>query len=646
MEQILCLVITIFSVSFSLNNTYIVFTTTQSIAQSKQTPEPPKDKKRNGKPATINLRQRGMEIIRSEIENLSSSNDLRNASYLKAVMSDLLWPYDSDSARLYLKDSFDQAVKFYLESGGYSRVKITKTGSIDIPDVRLEIVNIALRRDASLGKGLQSRYLEEKKKELEAKTISEYGDKNIYEQTFGTSEIWSNELLRLAEKFLDSDVDKSAELARQSLASGIPRDFANFLSQMSAYNRAKADQLYLEGLIRLVNNQTTSPGQLLLLSAYPFNDERIVLADGKSIYFVQIEKQSNYVFNEQLVQKFISTAFDVIGRIVHAEGYQPKYRENQLSLAFFAVKVLEMKIAKYRPALSAQWGELTDALLSLQTEVVTKRIENNLERHVKSSEPPSTADTQSKIKQLLADAPNAKTQEKQDDLYVSAAQEALIAGDAEYAVEIASKVRNLTYREKALSWFSYEAAIKALGKGDIFIAEKFAADVKPIDQRVYLLLRMAKDLKGNDVKDRKRILLENALYQSRNADSGAEKLNAFVAISNFYLDFDKERAVEIVPELIGIASNVQNYNLQPSRLIRALVKSGGGGYTSVVNYEGFDISNLFIKLARNNKLDENKFDETLLLARSIENSTIRSLAVTAIGTVMLGSEPTNVRLSR
>jgi hypothetical protein len=278
-----------------------------------------------------------------------------------------------------------------------------------------------------------------------------------------------------------------------------------------------------------------------------------------------------------------------------------------------------------------EWRKLKETLSNLQAYNTRRRIDDQIDFESKQFQVDATANAADKVKQLLEQAQSTSSMTKREDLYVSAAQEALVSGDSSRAIDIISRIGDLTYREKSLSWFNFEAAMRSVSKNNSTEAESYARGVKPADQRAYLFLKLTQSFSGK-TEDKKRELLEEALRYAYKSDEGEEKLRAIVSIGSFYLNLDKERGFDIASDVVSAANNAQNYNLQPPRLVRTLAKHGGSGYRSVVAYEGFSIGKMFARLAQ---ID---VERSLSLAHSISTSLIRLEAIAAIGSVMLGAE--------
>lgn len=585
------------------------------------------------KPSPRNLRQEGIRVVRQALADASYLDDARNSAYITAIISDLLWPYDEVNARSYLRIAFEKAVDFYGNSKNESQLKPSRGSFSANLDVRFEIVQIAIRRDTALGQEFQNKYIEEKRREHDKRPDNgEYGSKRAHEQVFGTTDVVSNDLLRIAAAFIESDLKKAVSIARQAFSTGIPRDTAGFLAQLASRDQAIANNLYSDALQRLDKSQIASPGQLLLLSAYPFGENKITIIDGvRNRQLLSIEQQTSLPAQEELIQQFIVSSFRVLTRVAEADPAQFFHPESQFGVAFYAIGLLEAKVAKHRPQLLTEWRKLKETLSSLQAYNTRRRIDDQIDFESKQFQVDATANAADKVKQLLEQAQSASSMTKREDLYVSAAQEALVSGDSSRAIDIISRIGDLTYREKSLSWFNFEAAMRSVSKNNSTEAESYARGVKPADQRAYLFLKLTQSFSGK-TEDKKRELLEEALRYAYKSDEGEEKLRAIVSIGSFYLNLDKERGFDIASDVVSAANNAQNYNLQPPRLVRTLAKHGGSGYRSVVAYEGFSIGKMFARLAQ---ID---VERSLSLAHSISTSLIRLEAIAAIGSVMLGAE--------
>lgn len=576
------------------------------------------------------LRREGIQLLIEAISDASYIDNQRDSAYTKALICDLLWPHNKSVARNCLSDAFDQALSFYEKIDG--QPQSGKGTALSGPDVRIEIIRIAARHDPLLSQEFQKKYLEKKSQSREKNPQGgEYGNERTYEQVFGTADVLSNDLIRIAASFLDSDVQMAVNTARQAISASIPRDIVGFLIQLAEHDSVAADKLYIEALERLNKNQIAYPGQLLLLSAYPFKDDKITIFDGNgNRYLLSLQWKEKQNVKDMLARQFILTALRVLSRVAEEQDPQLTYSENQLGIAFYAANALEPKVAKFLPTALSDWDNIKESILYLQTEKARSKIEQegNSEAGIERTPADSSQATSARVEQLLEQAQSAPILTKRDDLYIKAAIEAATSDDATRAIEIASKINDNKYRENATSWFNFEAALQSLNKKDILNAKRFAENVTPIDQRIYILLKLARGM--NSAEERME-LLEYAYRQASQSNEGEEKLRAAVGIANLFLDFFPENGLNAVSNMMNIANQVQSSSFDLPRMVRTLPTHRGRGYRTVVNYEGFDIRALFSKMAQ---ID---IENSLQIAQSTSNRVIRLQAISAVANVMLRS---------
>jgi hypothetical protein len=381
--------------------------------------------------------------------------------------------------------------------------------------------------------------------------------------------------------------------------------------------------------------QTPLPGQLLALSAYPFGEGQIRIRDGSNNSSWGFGKPDNFDVNPQHVQKFLTVALSALQRLADPSVTQAPDAASRLSVALYAAKALESKVAAFHPALQDQWQAMTSSLEALNPGGSAQRILQALERDAErkearpGDEPRQQSSSRQKemVDELLERAQKTNDFAQRDGLYSQAALAAESAGDISRAMEIAGRISDLTFRGKMKSWINFNASEKAIGEKRFDDARQYALGVDETDHRAFLFFQIAETVFGNNDRDRGRELLEEAARRAVEAEDTQEKVKALCGIADLYLKIDQDRSFSLAEAAVRAANKVPAEKLNVveggSRMIRTLSNASGTRINST-DVERFDLRKVFSRLAGYD------FDRSLALAQAIENKSARCWAMIAV----------------
>lgn len=582
---------------------------------------------------TSALEQRGLDLIRDAAKDAIALTDRRSSVRLQARAADLLWKHDPEQARGYFERAYSAAVDYYRETRDDNMERVGRNSFVGRSDLRLDVIRLASRCDAELGRRLTDLYVAEKKREAEDKAVqsqqSQQPDRGS-NRLFGRPEQASGDLLSAAQSLLDSDQKLALELASRSLAEGISQRTPQFLVRLAEKDRAAANAFYLASLERIARENPPIPGQLLLLSAYPFGDNRIYVSDGSNTSSYAFQPVKDFIPDAAIIGSFLQTAGAVLARTAQLTAAQSPDVTARLNVGLFAARLLAPKVAEHQPALQDEWAGLVAQLVASAQESARQGIERTLEEMVQESQRQGARQGQQgvsntdRLKSLLERANSTSDLGERDGLYQQAAFE---AADLSQALSIAEKISDYDFKHGVLGWLHFNAATKAIEESRFDDARRHALEVPALDQRAYLFFQIA----GAAWKQKDRVraieLLEEAARQAGSADASNEKLRAQLGIAHLYASIDSVRSFEILGDALKTAVKVSDYSTDQARLLRTL-QSRGMNMTSVSTVEGFDIGKTLGVFA---KLD---FERALGLAQSMENRALRCETVMAVAATL------------
>lgn len=590
------------------------------------------------KPNIAELRQRGIDLAQQVGEEANGIDDRRSAAIIQAVAADVLWPNRKEMARDLFRKAFETAATYYKETLDDNRQQLGKHHWTSRGDVRVEVIKLINKRDPEMGAEYNEKFIESKSRdeqERAARAASGQSRGSGESNYFGGNVEATAGLMEAANTLLNEDAKMAVDIARRAGDLSVSPAFVMFLSALSRRDRAAADGLYLHALRGLSAARTPLPGQLLALSAYPFGEGRIEIRDGSNSSGWGFGKPENFDVNPQHVQEFLTVALGALQRLADPSVTQAPDAASRLGVGLYAAKALESKVSAFLPALQDQWQGMTSALEALNTGGSAQRILQALERDAerekaRPGDDPSKQNAsrqKGEVEELLERAQKTNNFAERDGLYSQAALSAADAGDISRAMEIVSRISDLTFRGKMKSWINFNASQKAIGEKRFDDARQYALGVDETDYRAYLFFQIAEKVISNNDRERGRVLLEEAASRAVEAEDTQEKVKALSAIADLYLKIDQDRSFSLAEAAVRAANKVPAGKLNlvegGSRMIRTL-STASGTQTNSTEVGGFDVRKVFSRLAGCD------FDRSLVLAQAIENKSVRCWAMIAI----------------
>src|SRR5262249_12872385 len=569
----------------------------ESETKTKKKSAEPADEPKKFDEATLEFERRSVNLILLAAENSVKLDDKRSAVRLQALAADALWKQEQARARQLFQSAFVTAINYH--HGGKEQEQEQLAGGISLskPDLRLEVIRLVGKHDAQLCRQFTDQYVEEKRLEQEEKR-NQSKQQSKYDSAFGAVDEASQDTLDIAEKLLGVNKKDAIELAEQAFAKGVPQAAGYIFAKIAERDRATADQLYLMALDRLRRDKLPVPGQLLLLSSYPFGDGNVWVSSGDGVNSYHFPVSDKFTIDENLIQHFIATAFTVIARHVGTDISQLPDANVRVGTALFAAKLLQPRIAKYSPERLDEWQSLTNALFYAANEQTQFGVDKTLDQINRSAKSEATASIDDRIKRLLDLAQNTNNFAQRDELYQRAALLANQKPDTPRALEIADKISNREHRKKLRSWLNHEAATRAINERKLDEARQYATEVESTDQSAYLFFQIARVALGDKDQVRARNLLEEAAQKAVGAENTPEKLRALLGLASLYSRFDSLRGFDLAGEAVRTANKIQNYGPDQARLVRGLETPSGKGLSiSVENAEEFDLGKILASLA-------------------------------------------------
>jgi tetratricopeptide (TPR) repeat protein len=564
-------------------------------------------------------------------------DDKRQSVRIQSAAADTLWTRDEPTARGFFLQSFQKATDYYRETNDDNMETRKGSSFTRRDDLRLEVIKLTSKHDAQLARTFTDQYVSDLRAAAEARPATSGPGKGpeMNPALFGKTDAGSRELLMAAASLIETDQKMAMELAMRSISGGIPMQMAGFLNQLGNKSRESADAVFQASLKRLTSEPQPAPGQLLILAAYPFGENRVMISDGGNVNSMGFDKARDFALNDKQIDSFLMASAFVLTRASEINATATPDMAPRYNSAIFAARYLEPKVAQYKPAMLEDWRALSTKLQSASTDKVREGIDDSLrESATQRDQGSAPVGAPDRVKSMLDAADQAKSFDEKDQRLMSAAMTAMQNGEYARALGIVERISDTDYRDKGKAWVSSRAAVKAIEEKRLEDAIKYANDVPETDERAYLFYQIASIAVSNQDKGRAMELLEDAVRYVSKADVGLGKLRALIGLASLYLRLDVARSFEVLGDAVKVADKIGSYSPDDARLVRTLTnKQGNSSMVSISNVEAFDFSRTFAAFAA---VD---FDRALTLANSFESKSLKYAAMIAVAGKLLERTP-------
>ena len=551
----------------------------------------------------------------------------------QARSADVLWDADAERARTLFRRAWEAAEAADAEAERLDeeerRRQTAERGFFAYrprPSVRNEVLRLAASRERALGEEFLAR-LEASKKEEESAARQGAGEAAANpggrRDAMYTPPAVEKRLQLASGLMEEGDVERAIQFADPALTAVTVRA-VDFLARLRPRNARAADERFAALLGRAQADPASDANTVSLLSSYLFTP---------SLYltFEPGGGTNSSRFGEamtpppdlppQLRAAFFNAAASILLRpIPPAELDQTTAgRAGTYMVIARLLPLFEAHAPARVAALRAKMGALTP-----DTPEGARSPQNSAYTRGLVPEDPS----RDRIQETLARLDRAKTADERDSIYADAATEAVRKKDPR-ASELVEKIENVDVRRQLRAYLDFEALEAALRARDVKEVLRIAreGEMRPL-QRVWGMTEAAR-LLAKDETGRALEVLDEALVEAKRIDQGtADRVRALVAVATQLHALDRQRAWDMLPEVVRAANAASDFTGEDAFLDVELRTKNSVSRRST-SVEAFDLAGLFGSLAREN------FDRAVELAGTFKAQHPRASATLASARAVL-----------
>lgn len=570
------------------------------------------------------LRQRKETAVGLLNALADEARDYHNRTWsarVQARVADALWETDKERARALFRRAWDVAV---VVDGEAQRKSQGQTrGLYFLPNLREEILKLAARRDHALGEEFLAKFTQEKEQQATVTGPAQAEDPTSFMSP--TARTAAAQRLTLARQLLKSgDAERAIQFADPAL-DRVTLQGITFLTALRSINAQAADARYAAMLSRVTIDPSADANVISLLSSYAFTPFLYVTVLRGQIMSGQMEPPAPApALAPQLRAAFFEAAAQVFLRPLPLPD-QDRTTSGRAGLYFIISRLLplfEQYAPGRAPALRTQLAALSpDAPESYR---------NGTEEALNQGLAPD-ANTRDELQVTLDQLANASDTASRDRLYASAAIAAAQKGDPR-AGEFADKISDGEVRQRVRAYVDFAAVKRAIDKKDAPEAERLARgkNLTPA-QRAWALTMTTRLLLKTDPAHAYQLLNE-AITEARHINEAEPgRVNALISVANRFWELDRNRAWEMMLEIVKAANTANNF-VGENGQIGVRLQTQDGVYMNNFSVTDFDLAGIFGSLAKD---DLGRAVDT---AKGIEGETPRAIATLAIARSVLNEK--------
>jgi hypothetical protein len=584
-------------------------------------------------PAVEQRRITAMGLLTSLADEAKSFKDNKLRARVLAQSADALWDSNNPQAVTLFHKAWQEAEiadKAAAEPISVAANRVQAELGVRMrrsaADVRGEVLRLAAKRDRALGEELLKKLDEARKQEL-----AEGGGAAGSSKTEPwTASVADSKRLGLASQLLQSgEIDRALQFADPALLQ-VNTQSIFFLSAVREKNANAADERFARLMSVVAQDSATDANTISGLSSYVFTPFLYMTftKDGGAISAQQRRQFTAPELDPKLRRNFMQLAAQVLLRPL-----PPPDLDLSTSGRRGKAMVIRRMLPLFESYLPDRFAELNATVAALSTDAPQAdkvNEDSNLTRGIGPDD--TNKDTSQEMQDRLD---RAKDSTERDAIYTNYAVSSA-RRDYARARELADKIEDSDVRKQVRQYIDLEGInAKLTSEKDAPEAVRIAREGQ-LDhyQRTWAYTQASRVLAKSD-RVRSAELLMDALAEARRIGDGESsdsveenRARAFVAIASRFVELDKTRAWEMMPDVIKNSNAAPAYTGQDSQIVGSL-KTRNSIMMTMNSVEDFDVAGLFRGLA---DVDLYRAIET---AKSLTAESARAAATIAIARSVL-----------
>jgi hypothetical protein len=553
------------------------------------------------KPATSRTKdqERALALIDSILTASSKSSDDWLKLKTQNQIADTLWDYDKPRARRLFEEAFRGADSLEPKVGrGYASSAPDLVDGLKF-EMRKEILQTVSKRDAELAEKLAASIPFAKPDRMPDPSKRQLAyDRELVEHN-----------LAVAINIAQTDPQRAARLARDSLNRIISGAFTKLIRSMRTSSPDLADQLFLDAITAVHRKPTYISNKIGILAPYVFpeiNDER--------------DNYSDEGINPEMVTRFLDFVYDALMR------QAPEWQVNENSpfgTASFDYRTLQQILPHFEKQDPKRAAELRARL----DEIVRKIKEAGREDSFDSEGEFWAELFKRNVPELLSKADASKNQEEKDALYSEAAYLLAVRDrDFEKALPLIERISDQKKRANLLSMLRDGATRLSIKNGDTERAYRYAGGMTDLSMQIRMFQEIARKMLDQKKTERAEEVVNETARLIQNLSDESARAEDLLTLAGIASRVSPARGFEVMHSAVEAINHAEFGPHWSGQTIFKETKASDSprAVRNVHGLEYLDFGGSFPILARAD------FSKALALAQAIKMNEASLLAQLAV----------------
>ncbi|HEX8494558.1 MAG TPA: hypothetical protein VF658_17060 [Pyrinomonadaceae bacterium] len=590
-------------------------------------------------------RAEALTLLSETADDARALDDLFYRARLQALAADALWPHDRQRARATFRHAWEAATASdKAEQEAYAQEIGALPDSVEqVTEARDEVLSKTAARDAALA----DIFLRDLHKGRKAESALEENEPEPATTWRAPSAMGARRIALALEMLDKGDAESAFRIVKPIVNEGLSASLMTFMLQLHRQNAAFGDALY-RLLITQASREARADANTVLLLSTPIVSPELMVAVNEygSLQFRPIARaawqfSSPPPLSSATRNAFFSTAANILLRpatlragISETQDKAARYFAIGRLLPFF-----ERDAAQYAPELQA----LAGALLNELTESHRASLSSQLNLHT-IGPPPSNDPLRSHFEELSRTSEQAERDRITIRIIQTAASNHIWDRARRAAAELSDegtrRAANSFIAVNQIADISYTYADEKEDDYESIVAFLKSVDVPPLAAAWgYAQAAVVAARK----KDRQRVaeLLTEAEHYTERADvSTGHRVAAYVVIAMHAARVDRQRAWELLTQLVRAANQLEDYAGDEVSLEIRADENSESESPFILTTKLFRLDAIFATMAQ---LD---FERALTSARALEGDVPRLFAQLAIARAIMEKQNSESRIQK
>lgn len=551
-------------------------------------------------------RQFALIMLTNLAEEVRSLDGIEQRVKLMASIADLIWPYQPEAARVYIREAFEEVAKM-----PETKLEQEDTGAAQRrSSFQRELVKVAARHDVQLAHTLIKQLID---RPTESSFHQSPSDSSSPHQLYSP--------YSLASALVDVSPQLAVEVAERGLTTGMNWHTLSFLHRLRQKDAERAGAFFISAVDAVYRRRGRDINELFILYSYLFAPHTLITmtADGPRV--IELPAYSllrrDASIDSDLARYFLQVSADIL---LAEDRYVSPSPEASMLGDYYLTTLLLPHYRMYLPDLVDRIGAARSFLAASLEARMDMRL-HHLPQEISPGQAESHVGAEmSSVDELVDKAGRTSDPIARDRQYFRAIAFAVKKHEYDRARSLVSRLSD-SARAVARSFVNFMIASQAVSDHEYRLALQYAQHDQDPTRRAYILMSVAASLPSTERGWAFELLTEAEMH-ARKVRSKKIRTSLLFGLASVYARLDPAQGLGMLSKAIESANKTEDFD--PDNLtINASIMIGEFGFFYHVDHRYFSFPAVFRSLSKEH------FYSTVLLALQLKDRVARARALLA-----------------